>query len=144
MPGVHTELARRVGRARDDLARFVRVAVAADNDWQAGKFGVPAHFDRGLELVEVDVQDPAGRHLPQSLRATLSHASPRLLERLAALGQLELNVVSVEQRVQGEGLSIEVAGGPRVFQQTRMWRWCSIIGALNRICGSRLASESSA
>ena len=30
---VHAELARRVGRARDHLARFVRVAVAADNDW---------------------------------------------------------------------------------------------------------------
>ena len=30
---VHTELARRVGRARDHFARFIRVPVAADNDW---------------------------------------------------------------------------------------------------------------
>ncbi len=74
--GVHTALARRVGRARDDLAGLARVAVAADNDWQAGKFGIAAHFDRSLELVEVDVQHPAGCHAPQSLRATPSQASP--------------------------------------------------------------------
>ena len=57
--GMHTELARRIGRARDDLAGLVRVAVAADNDRQAGEFGVATNFDRSLELVEVDVQDPA-------------------------------------------------------------------------------------
>ena len=33
---------------------------------------------------------------------------------------------------------------PAASSSTRMWRWCSITGALNRICGSRLASDSSA
>ena len=76
-PGVHAEFAGRIRRARDDLPRLGRIAVAADDDGQAHEFGIPAHFDRGLELVEVDVQDPAWRHVPQSLRAKLSHLSPR-------------------------------------------------------------------
>ena len=42
------------------------------------EFGIAPQLDRGLELVEVDVQDPASAHRPQSLRARLSHASPRL------------------------------------------------------------------
>ena len=75
-PGVHTEFARRIGRARDDLARLGGIAVAADDDRQAREFGVPPHLDRGLELVKVDVQDPSDGHVPQSLRATLSHLSP--------------------------------------------------------------------
>ncbi len=65
------------------LRGSVGIAVAADDDRQAREFGVPAHFDRSLELVEVDVQVTAsraliGRHVPQSLRAKLSHLSPRV------------------------------------------------------------------
>ena len=75
-PGMHAELASRIRRARDDFARFGRIAVAADDDRQPGQFGVAAHFDGGQKLVEVDVQHPLG-HVPQSLRANVSHASPR-------------------------------------------------------------------
>ena len=77
-PGVHTELSRRVRRTGDDLAGFARVAVTADDDGQSGEVGVAPHLDGCLELVEVDVQDPASAHRPQSLRAKASHASPRL------------------------------------------------------------------
>ena len=55
---MHTVFARRIGRARDDLAGLAGVAVAADNDWQAGKFRVAAHLDRSLELVD----DEGDRH----------------------------------------------------------------------------------
>ena len=129
------------------LRGSVGIAVAADDDRQPDEFGVAPQFDRGQELVEVDVQDPSrGAHrVPQSLRATLSHASPRLFKCLAAFGELVVHVVGVEQREQGG----------RPARRGRRWCprrpaapecgvWCSVAGALNRICGSRLASDSSA
>ena len=82
---VHAELAGLIRGAGDDLARFGRIAVAADDDRQPDQFGVAAQFDRRQKLVEVDVQDPArrrldhhGDHRPHSLRARLSHASPKV------------------------------------------------------------------
>jgi hypothetical protein len=75
--GVHTEFPRRIRRACHHFAWFVRIAVTADDDRQAREFRITTHLDGGLELVEVDVQHPTG-HVPQSLRARLSHASPRL------------------------------------------------------------------
>ena len=69
-----------VGGTRDHLARLGRVAATADDDRQAGEFGMALQLDRGEESVDVDVQDPrsaGGGHVPQSLRATVSHASPR-------------------------------------------------------------------
>src|SRR5215207_9090581 len=57
----------------------------------------------------------------QSYAAELArHAFPRVaerIERLAALGQLTLHVIGVEQCEQGEGLGIEIAGRARIFQQ---------------------------
>ncbi len=141
--GMHTELSRRIGRASDDLARFGRIAVAADDDRQAGEFGVPAHLDGGLELVEVDVQDPVASCAAELARQRF----PRIAEafqRLTAFGELVVHVVDVEQREQGCGLSVRSPVVPASSSSTRTWRWCSIAGALNRICGSRLASESSA
>ena len=90
------------------------------------EFGVPAHFDRSLKLVKVDVQDPSRCHWlfaqaltvsPQSLRATLSQASPRLVKCLAAFGELVVHIVGVEQCEQGGGVRVEVAAGTRVVQQ---------------------------
>ncbi len=85
---VHTETARGVGRARDHLARFVGVAVAADNDWQTGQFGPAAHFDSGLKLIEVDVQDPPLDHrlFARALIAVMSRraCAPRFPTRRRA------------------------------------------------------------
>lgn len=81
-PGVHAERPRRIRRAGDDLPGLVRITVAADDDRQSGELRVPSDLDRGLELIEVDVQNPAGTHrgqVPQTLRAKVSHASPRRL-----------------------------------------------------------------
>ena len=79
----HAELAGLIRGAGDDLARFVRIAVAADDDRQPGQFGVPAQLDRRQELVEVDVQDPAAaqalRSPPAELARQLSHASPSVV-----------------------------------------------------------------
>ena len=88
-PGMNTEFACLIGRAGDDLAGFGRIAVAADDHRQADQFGAATQFDRGQKLVEVDMKNPGpardrcrlapptvGGHCPQSLRATLSHASP--------------------------------------------------------------------
>ncbi|BCO53386.1 hypothetical protein MINTM003_38270 [Mycobacterium paraintracellulare] len=81
----HTEFPGLVGGAGDDLARFAGITAAADDDGQPGQFGATAQLDRRQELVEVHVQDPvacrrghADVHLPQSLRAKLSHASPNV------------------------------------------------------------------
>ena len=73
---VDAVLAGRIRRARHDLSRLGGIAVAADDDRQPGEFGIAPYFDRSLELVKVDVQDPVS-HVPQSLRAKLSHLSPR-------------------------------------------------------------------
>ena len=99
------------------LRGSVGIAVAADDDGQAVEFGVAAHFDRGLELVEVDVQDPVGRSRAAELAR---QALPRVAEgvqRLAAVGELVVHVVGVEQRQQRVGLRVEVAGGARGVQQ---------------------------
>src|SRR4051794_36345816 len=57
----------------------------------------------------------------QSSAAELArHVFPgiaKLLERLAALGQLELHIVNVEERVQGQCLRVQVTGGGCGFQQ---------------------------
>ena len=45
--------------------------------------------------------------------------SPRLFKRLAALGELVVHVVGVEEREQSGGLGADVAGGARVLQQHR-------------------------
>ena len=119
---MHAERPRRIRRAGDDLARFVRIAVAADDDGQSGEVGVASHLDSGLELVEVDVQDPATALaviVPQSLRANAFPRVAEALQRLTALGELVVHVVGVQQREQRGGLRVEVAGGARVFQQHR-------------------------
>ena len=59
--GVDTERPRFVGGGGDDLARPAWVAIAADHHRLAGQLGPPTHLDGGEELVEVDVQYPAGR-----------------------------------------------------------------------------------
>ncbi len=63
------------------------------------------------------MQDPPGGHVPQSLRATLSHASPSCSRVWPRYGQQAMHIVGVEQGVQRERLSIEVARGASIFQQ---------------------------
>ena len=55
--------------------------------------------------------------MPQSLRATVSHASPSCSSVWPRSVIWRLDVVGVEQGGQGERLSIEIAGGTRSFQQ---------------------------
>ena len=56
---VNAELPGLVGRRADD-APLRRIAVAADDDRPAAQLRTAQHLDRGDELVQVDVQHPAG------------------------------------------------------------------------------------
>ena len=94
---VHTELAGLIRRAGHHLAGFGRVAATPDDDRQPDQFGMAPQFHRGQELVEVDVQDPAWLHRPQSLRARLSHASPSACRDMIECHQLVLDVVGLQQ-----------------------------------------------
>jgi hypothetical protein len=62
--GVDAEFARLVGGGRDH-APLGRVAVAADHDRLAAQLGVAQHLDGGDELIQINVQYPAGH--PTSL-----------------------------------------------------------------------------
>ena len=69
--GVHAEGPGLVRRRGHHLPRPPRVAVAADDDGQAGELGPPAHLDGRQELVEIDVQHPAAAlAVPSSAIAT--------------------------------------------------------------------------
>ena len=96
--------------AGDHLSRLGRVAVAADDDGQALEFGVAPHFNRGLELVQVDVQHPARSSAAELARQALPLVAQGF-ERFATVGELMVNVVGVEQGQQRVGLRVEVAGG---------------------------------
>jgi hypothetical protein len=54
-PGVHTARTRRIRRACHDLSRLGGITVSAHDDREPGEFGIAPYFDRGLELVKVDV-----------------------------------------------------------------------------------------
>jgi len=55
---VNAEGAGFVRRRGHDLAWTPRVPVATDDDGQSGKLWSTTDFDRGEELVEVDMEDP--------------------------------------------------------------------------------------
>ena len=116
-PGVHTEFACRIRRAGDDLPRLGGIAVAADDDRQAREFGVPPHFDRSLELVEVDVQDPVDGHVATELARQALPLVTEGLQCFAAVGELVMHVVGIEQRQQRVGLRVEVARRSRRVEQ---------------------------